>query len=171
MQIVQFVNLSEWCISLQDETGLCFLSDLKPGKSRNKCMFKIPKRAFVCGNPNWRVGVLKDGQFANISIHGYDIVSRSPRITFKTDEDIGEGKKKKKMLRIEGIQPKPIDGPLRLKFCGSIMMNNLLWNKRPTILIARYVTVLLWSSNGAPYGAPLHTCRESNGGCRTHHHR
>ncbi|KAL6527300.1 hypothetical protein OROGR_016390 [Orobanche gracilis] len=31
--------------------------------------------------------------------------------------------------------------------------------------------VLLWSSNGAPYGAPLHTCRESNGGCRTHHHR
>ncbi|KAL6541134.1 hypothetical protein OROMI_025017 [Orobanche minor] len=52
------------------------------------------------------------------------------------DEDIGEGKKKK-MLLIEGIQPKPIDGSLRLKFCGRIMMNNLLWNKRPTILIAR----------------------------------
>ncbi|KAL6559812.1 hypothetical protein OROGR_004929 [Orobanche gracilis] len=31
--------------------------------------------------------------------------------------------------------------------------------------------VLLWSSNGALYGAPLHTCRESNGGCRTYHHR
>ncbi|KAL6541126.1 hypothetical protein OROMI_025009 [Orobanche minor] len=60
----------------------------------------------------WKVGVLKDGQFANILIHGYDIVNKSPRIIFKTDdEDIGEGKKKKKkmMLLIEGIQPKPID--------------------------------------------------------------
>ncbi|KAL6494422.1 hypothetical protein OROGR_031222 [Orobanche gracilis] len=31
--------------------------------------------------------------------------------------------------------------------------------------------VLLWSFNGALYGTPLHMCRESNGGCRTHHHR
>ncbi|KAL6529251.1 hypothetical protein OROGR_014874 [Orobanche gracilis] len=37
--------------------------------------------------------------------------------------------------------------------------------------IPYFPSVLLWSSNGAPYGAPLHTCRESNGGCRTHQHR
>ncbi|KAL6498034.1 Calcium-dependent protein kinase 18 [Orobanche gracilis] len=56
---------------------------------------------------------------------------------------------------------------------GRISLSEFRRLLRTASMSSRGVTspVLLWSSNGAPYGAPLHTCRESNGGCRTHHHR
>ncbi|KAL6533584.1 hypothetical protein OROHE_013417 [Orobanche hederae] len=131
----QFVNETEWCISLQDDKGSCILSDLNPGMRKIIKLKEVGERnrARRCVDQRWKIGVLRDGQFVNINITAFYLLN-FPRITFKQKTCIVQGGNK--LLMAEATDASFWSDMLFRYKLGSASIKNWLWDRREAFEIA-----------------------------------